>query len=107
MKRTQSKAVKPATKGAVKVRVMYGYQGHAQLYLIPHEQHGYRSAYYILPADPESYDAMVEQMAWAEWRAFGSGEPPATYFVSVRLALDAIGIRRNPRAARATTKGAE
>lgn len=76
MKRTQSKAVKPALR--------YLSADSGEIYS---EQFVYSTPIYVLPADPESYDAMVEQMAKACDNA--------------RAALSAIGIRRNPRAARA------
>ncbi len=117
MKRTQSQAVKPARKGAVKARVKYGKEpigaDHMKLYafaIFPNE-----APHYVLPADPESYDAMVEQIALPRMPAFPN--PRLTQERLERLAemmrkmvrqdLAAIGIRRNPRAARATTKGAE
>ncbi len=84
MKRTQSKAVKPATKGAVKV---------------PKEWRELRKGSVIrwtdMPLEPEGFRAYTD----AEDNCVGEH-----YDFMGRHTLH---IRRNPRAARATTKGAE
>ncbi len=106
MKRTQSKAVKPARKGAVKAQLRDESDDlFAPLRLV-----------YVLAADPESYDAMVEQMAKATWNheimkvdtwnEIGEADKE-NWRKFIQAGLASIGMRRNPRAARATTKGAE
>ncbi len=81
MKRTQSKAVKPARKGAVKV------------------PKGWRK----LPDDAlivstDQYWHFREKLFLPVWRSIGH---------RVDDGIQDFYIRRNPRAARATTKGAE
>ncbi len=113
MKRTQSKAVKPARKGAVKVPI----QGRIMMTRWSKEK-GLHAPAWLIPADPESYDAMVDRVAAVIWKStepevaaswmplFPCGEWRRRYLERAQLSLAAIGIRRNPRAARATTKGA-